>query len=480
MANRQQYPEQVFRANDIRGLARQELTNEFAFALGRAFTQRVIENGEHEIMICRDARLSSPRLHSALIAGIQSRNINVTDIGIGPTPLLGFGLAQSGHLHSGIMITASHNPPDQNGFKLILSNAIFYGDELKSLYKDLEYPGLSQKPSGNLQTNSKDLEKDYLSAIKNDISDLSGLKVVVDGANGAAGPLSISTLKILGADVIEQFCTFDGSFPNRSPDTSKSENMRLLQERVLAEKADAGIGFDGDGDRMVAVTEKGRLLNVDEMVGIFASSALRKHPGSNIVYDIKCSTDVEKNIRAKGGNPIMYRSGRSFIQTKMLETSAVFAGEYSAHYFFQDRWYGTDDGIYAACRLLQLCKEYQQSLEEICRSFSGFVQGSGKVTPDEIYLQVPEQDKFNIVEKLLQQTDVNIDSEKPNVIHIDGLRLEYAQGWALVRASNTSAALTLRFEAKSEQFMTKLKRKIIEMLQHISPETDTDGIRDVT
>jgi len=231
---------------------------------------------------------------------------------------------------------------------------------------------------------------------------------------------------------------------------------------------------------MVAVTQKGRLLNADEVICIFAQSALKNSPGSNIVYDIKCSTDVGQSIQEMGGTPVMQRSGRSFIQAKMLEKKAAFAGEYSAHYFFQDRWCGTDDGIYAACRLLQLCNESGKSLEEICDSFSGFGQGSGKVASGEIYLGAPEDSKFAIIEQLLQKDDVGIDGEKPNIIRIDGLRLEYAQGWALVRASNTSAALTLRFEAKNNVFMASLTKKVAEMLKSVSTEIDTDGIHHVT
>lgn len=480
MTNKQSFPEQVFRANDIRGLADTQLTNEFAFALGRAFAKRVAANGEHRVMICRDARLSGPRLHDALASGIASAGIEITDIGIGPTPLLGFGLARSEHINSGIMITASHNPPDQNGFKMVLSGAIFYGDDLKALHKDLEHPDFPVDLSGTPSLCAKNLQNDYVAEVKHTLPDLSGLRVVVDAANGAAGPLAVTTLKALGADVIEQFCELDGRFPNRSPDTSKAENLRLLQVRVLSEGADIGIGFDGDGDRMVAVTEAGRLLNSDEVIGIFASSALKNCPGSSIVYDIKCSSDIEKNIRSLGGVPVMHRSGRSFIQAKMLETKAAFAGEYSAHYFFQDRWFGTDDGLYAACRLMQLCKERHMSLEEICRSLSGFDQGSGKVASGEIYLDVSEDIKFTIIEQLVQKDPIDIDAESPEIIRIDGIRLEYSQGWALIRASNTSAALTLRFEAESEAFMAKLERTITEMLNSVSSEIDTDGIHHVS
>ena len=464
------FPQKVFRANDIRGLAQEELTDDFAFALGRTFAKRVRKNGESQVMLCRDARLSSPGLFQYLSAGLESEQIEVFDLGIGPTPLLGFGLAQSETIQSGIMITASHNPANQNGFKMVLSGSIFFGEALKSLYGEMEKP---DSIDHSINPKSLDLHGEYIAAIQSDIGSLSGLKVVLDGANGAAGPLALGTLNAMGATVVDQFCEFDGAFPNRSPDTSKAENLLPLIERVLSENADLGIGFDGDGDRMVAVTDTGRLLNADEVIRLFAKSALNHCPGSHIVFDVKCSTDVAKNIQAMGGVAVMHKSGRSFIQAKMLETNAAFAGEYSAHYFFQDRWYGTDDGIYAACRLLQLCRENKQSLEQICGPVSG------KVASGEIYLKVPEERKFRIIEQLSRQKDWHIEGSAPNIIEIDGLRLEYSQGWALIRASNTSAALTLRFEAESEQFMSGLTEKIADALKRVSPGTDTDGIHHV-
>lgn len=483
------YPEQIFRANDIRGIADKELTDDFVFALGVSFARRVLANGESQVMICCDARISSPRLHKTLIAALQSQNIEIIDLGIGPTPLLGFGLAQpdytgSDETLSGIMITASHNPPDQNGFKIVLSGHIFFGDNLKLLLDDMNQETVQQARQGNKSINTAlykqiDLQEQYIQAVKDDIGDLSGVKVIIDGANGAAGPLAVKTLTALGVEVIEQFCELDGRFPNRSPDTSNPKNLKPLSDRVIAEKADIGIGFDGDGDRMVAVTETGRLINADEMILIFARSALENSPSSNIVYDVKCSTDVEKHIRELGGTPIMHRSGRSFIQEKMLSSNAVFAGEFSAHYFFQDRWCGTDDGIYAACRLLKLCKDANGSLEEICGSFPCFGQGSGKVASDEIYLNVPDSRKFEIINELAHQSNFEINGQQPKVVRIDGLRLEYSQGWALVRASNTSANLTLRFEADSEDFMVHLTKKIAEVLRRISNEIDTDGIHHV-
>lgn len=466
------YSEQVFRANDIRGLAEQELTNDFAYALGAAFAKRVLLQGESNIMICRDARLSSPRLQHSLSEGLQSQNLGVIDLGIGPTPLLGYAVAHSSNeIHSGIMITASHNPADQNGFKIILAGRGFYGDQLKSLYADMHAAAPNSRSYSAPQTLS--IDSQYIASLKDDIGDLSGLKVVVDGANGAAGPLAIKALASLGAEVIAQFCDFDGMFPNRSPDTSKPENLKLLQERVLAEGADVGIGFDGDGDRVIAVTQHGRILNADELIGLFSKSTLQSMPGSSVVYDIKCSTSVEQRIREMGGNPVICRSGRSFIQSKMIETNASFAGEFSAHYFFNDRWYGTDDGIYAACRLLQLCRDSNASLEQLCGPVSG------KVATGEIYLPVPEQSKFEIVNQLRRQHRFSIGGENPNIIAIDGLRLEYQEGWALVRASNTAAALTLRFEADSRDFMLSLTEKLTEMLSSISPKIDTDGIHHV-
>ncbi len=462
----QVFPKQVFRGNDIRGDAETELTPEFAAALGSAFAARVIALGEHSVLVCRDARHSSPALHDALVSGLASGGLSIKDLGIGPTPLLGFALATSDIIHSGIMITASHNPKHQNGFKCMLGGKPLYGDELASIHAEMRrqnFPAVSPVPV--------DLVPGYLDALKEDIPSLAGIKVVIDGANGAAGPLAVRALKHLDADVITQFCQPDGDFPNRSPDTSKVENLHDLCERVVSEGADVGIGMDGDGDRMVAVTHQGRLLNADDLILAFSRQLLQSSPGASIVFDVKCSSNVAGEIERLGGNPIMERAGRSFIQTRLMTSGAAMGAEFSAHYFFADRWYGTDDGIYAACRLLAICKHSGQTLEQLCPPVSG------KVATGEIYLPVADEIKFELVDDLLKQEAFDINGESPEIITTDGLRLEYARGWALVRASNTSAALTLRFEAFSDAFLAELKHKICQMLDALPTQIDTHSVQ---
>lgn len=462
----QAFSKQVFRGNDIRGDAEGELTDQFASALGAAFGSRVKALGENRVIICRDARHSSPRLHAALVSGLASQGLEIQDLGIGPTPLLGFALATSDSAHSGIMITASHNPKHQNGFKCVLGGKPLYGDNLALLQQDMmpnTYPQAT--------TTALDRIPDYLDKLKTDIPSLAGIKVVIDGANGAAGPLADQALRYLGAEVITQFCQPDGDFPNRSPDTSRPENLRELCQRVLDEGADVGIGMDGDGDRMVAVTNQGRLLDADDLIQLFSLEILKSIPGANIVYDVKCSTRIADEIRRLGGVPMMERAGRSFIQTRLMGSGAAMGAEYSAHYFFTDRWYGTDDGIYAACRLLEICKQTGESLEQLCPPVSG------KVATGEIYLPIAEDEKFSMVDELLKQDAFDIDGESPEIITTDGLRLEYTQGWALVRASNTSAALTLRFEALSDAFMAELKARICQLLDELPTNIDTKTVQ---
>ncbi|MFX4227312.1 MAG: phosphomannomutase/phosphoglucomutase [Porticoccaceae bacterium] len=462
----QEFAKQVFRGNDIRGDAETELTNQFAAAFGSAFARRVLALGEHTLMICRDARHSSPRLHSALVSALASKGLEVQDLGIGPTPLLGFALATSEAVHSGIMITASHNPKHQNGLKCVLGGKPLYGDDLAAIREEMQlekHPAAAAVPVHFIPG--------YLDALKADIPSLSGLKIVIDGANGAAGPLAIQALEYLGAEVIPQFCHPDGDFPNRSPDTSNPENLTELCQRVLKEGANAGIGLDGDGDRMVAVTEQGRLLDADDLICLFSRQLLATKPGAGIVFDVKCSSKIAEDITNLGGKPMMERAGRSFIQTRLMETGAAMGAEYSAHYFFADRWFGTDDGIYAACRLLEICKQSGQSLEQLCPPVSG------KVATGEIYLPVAEDKKFGIVDELLKREAFDIKDESPEIITTDGLRLEYIQGWALVRASNTSAALTLRFEAFSEAFLAELKDKVCQMLDALPIDIDTDRVQ---
>ncbi len=462
----QPFSKLVFRGNDIRGDADSELTNQFASALGAAFGNRVKALGEDQVIICRDARHSSPRLHTALASGLASQGLEIQDLGIGPTPLLGFSLATSDKAQSGIMITASHNPKHQNGFKCILGGKPLYGGDLALLQQEMmsnTYPSTTTIPLDRIPN--------YLDKLQTDIPSLSGIKVVIDGANGAAGPLADQALRHLGAEVITQFCQPDGDFPNRSPDTSKPENLKELCHRLLDEGADVGIGMDGEGDCMVAVTNQRRLLDADDLILLFSSEILKTIPCANIVYDVKCSTRIADEIRRQGGVPIMERAGRSFIQTRLMRTGAAMGAEYSAHYFFADRWYGTDDGIYAACRLLEICKQSGQSLEQICPPVSG------KVATGEIYLPVAEDKKFGMVDELLKQKAFDIDGESPEIITTDGIRLEYTRGWALVRASNTSAALTLRFEALSEAFLADLKAKICQLLDSLPTYIDTKTVQ---
>ena len=480
----------LFRANDIRGIAGRDTTPQdepsssansrsnpsltplFAYHLGRALGSLLQRNQQSHVWLCRDARLSSPALHAAISEGLLATGCSIIDIGIGPTPLLCHAVATRPapyeSAHSGVMITASHNPAHHNGFKIIVNGKPFFGDDLSRLQVLIEHKDYVEGAGKHVHVNH---QPNYLHDFQQKIGHLGGSTVVLDAANGAAGPLAVAALERVGVDVIPLYCDMDGRFPNHSPDTSDPANLRSMQARLQDESATAGIALDGDGDRVVAATEHGDLLNADDLLRIYSQHLLTLSPGAGIVFDIKTSTFLREHIETLGGHPIMTRSGRSFIQTAMFEHQASLAGEFSSHFFFADEWYGTDDGIYAAARLLKICQESGTSL-------SAFLsQRPASLTTNEIYLPVPDADKFDLVNAFTTSCtyDENITNEA-NLVTIDGLRIEYPAGWALVRASNTTAAITLRFEADTEKMLESLLSLVRRKLAELSPDLDLSHI----
>lgn len=452
------------------------VTPEFAFHLGRAFASLLQKNSKSQAWVCRDARLSSTGLHKELARGLTQSGIDVLDLGIGPTPLICHAAAVKPapyeSVNSGIMITASHNPPNQNGFKILFNNEPFYGAELAGLQSIMiqeDHQGWqdSTARSGNNGTHicvnhQPEYLRDFQSHVSSLLSNDKKVKVVLDTANGSAGPLAISALEAIGAEVVPLFCDMDGSFPNHSPDTSDPANLADLANKVLETSAFCGIALDGDGDRMVAVTETGKILNADDLMRLFSGDVLAGSPNSSIVFDVKSSSHLVDFVRAKGGVPVMTRSGRSYIQTAMRENSASLAGEFSCHFFFADKWHGSDDGIYAAARLLEICQRLGKPLSEVC--------ASPEVThaTDEISIPVSEDRKFGLVHDFIANTEF----AGANLVTIDGLRIEYPAGWALVRASNTSAAITLRFEADSQAELNRLLSLVRLELNKLEPALD--------
>ena len=440
-------PLHVFRAYDIRGLAGEELTPAFAKTLGQAFANEAKAQGETAIYVGHDARISSPDLFEGICAGVLSMGLNVVDLGLVPTPLVHFAAALEGHCKSGIMVTASHNPKAYNGFKMSINQRTLKADDIQKL-KDSMFARNWQVSAENGERTVFSIHEDYIDTITADVAISSGVRVVVDAANGAMSDIAPVLLEELGCDVIPLFCQFDGDFPNHEPDPSQEKNLQSLIEHVMSNDAELGIALDGDGDRLVAVTATGKIVWPDQLLMIFAKDVVSRNPGCDVVFDIKSTRHLNSVISEYGGRPVMWKTGHSNMKAKVDETGALISGEFSGHIFFNERWFGFDDGLYAAVRLLEILSLQGQTLDEIVDELP-----TSLVTP-EIKVPVAEERKLALIDELINSGDF----ANGNKILIDGLRIEFEKGWGLVRASNTSAAITLRFEADDEPALTELKR----------------------
>ena len=446
-------PAHVFREYDIRGVADRELSSDLIRSIGEEFGAMLVEEGAKEktlrIAVGCDCRLSSPRIFQALSEGLMGAGVDVVDVGVGPTPLLYFAVHHLG-ADGGIMITGSHNAGDENGLKLMKGKASFFGDDIRRLRDRvaLPIPSTAQR-KGSLT--SIDLSKAYVDRLCEGI-DLSGsgLKVVVDAGNGSAGPLGLAALCQAGLDPDPLFCEMDGTFPNHHPDPTVVDNLAPLIARVKATHGSVGIAWDGDGDRLGAVDASGEIVWGDKLMVLFARDVLQKRPGAAILGEVKCSQTLYDDIKKHGGRAILWKTGHSNIKTKMKEEGALLAGEMSGHLFFADRYFGYDDGIYGALRLLQILAESKKTMRELLvdlpRTF---------VTP-EIRVDCPDDVKFEVVERVRERY-----RKDHEVIDVDGARILFGEGaWGLVRASNTGPVLVLRFEAKSEARRDELRAQV--------------------
>ncbi len=446
---------EVFRQYDIRGKANSQINDDFALRLGKAIGSDMVNSGQQNLLVGCDGRTSSPTLKAAFIEGALSTGCDVIDVGLIPTPLLNFALATLDTVDSGVMITASHNPAEDNGFKIYYNQQVISGAEILSLKTAMD---ARIWKSGQGERQQLDILGEYTQALVKNIAPSSKqLRVVIDCANGAAGPMAPALFEALGCEVIPLYCDIDGTFPNHPPDPSVPDNLIDLITIVKHEEADLGLAFDGDGDRLVAVTAEGRIVWADELLMIFARDVIGRYPETDIVFDVKSTRRLGSLISNYGGHPIMWKTGHSNIRRKISESGAPLGGEFSGHLFFNDRWFGFDDGLYAAARLIEIIDQREQSLDEIVAGFETCV-----ATP-ELRIAVAENQKFAIVDKLAESV-----FPEAKRITIDGLRLEYPEGWALIRASNTSAHLTLRFEADDQQALSRLqhqlKQKLIPLL----------------
>jgi len=443
---------QIFREYDIRGIADRDLTDETVRAVGRAFAETMREGGKRRIAVGRDVRLSSPRIRAAVIEGLRDQGAAVIDVGAVPTPALYFAVNHV-RADAGVMVTGSHNPIEYNGLKLSEGVRSLHGEQIQALRARAEASGVLAA-RGTVEEVSVD--EPYLADLVSKIRLQRPLKVVCDPGNGAASILGPKFLRALGCDVDAIFAEPDGRFPNHLPDPTVPELMRPLIERVQAVHADVGIGFDGDADRVGAVDERGRLLYGDQLLGLYAADVLSRRPGEPIVFEVKCSQGLVDWVKQKGGKPIMWKAGHSLIKAKMRETNAPLGGEMSGHMFFADEFYGYDDALYGAGRLLRILAA---SPGRTLGSLVDELPQSQYVSTPEIRLDCADTAKFGIVDAVREHYRSRYD-----VIDVDGVRVQFGDGWGLVRASNTQPVLVVRFEARSQERLQAIARDIYEVL----------------
>ena len=432
----------IFRAYDIRGIVDQALDEPTVYHIGRAFAAEAKQQNIHTAAVAADGRLSSPRLKEILIKGLQEGGIDVTDIGFVPTPLLYFAV-QHTDSQTGIMITGSHNPSNYNGFKMMLAGNTLAAEEIQILKHRMLQQDYS---TGNGSLSLHDIRPQYRKRVTDDIVLKKPLKVVVDCGNGIPGEIAPLLLEQLGCEVIPLYCEVDGNFPNHHPDPGKYNNLIDCIAAVKEHSADLGVAFDGDGDRIGVVTSSGQFIYPDRIMMLFAEDILQRNPGSEIIYDVKCSRILANVIQQAGGKGTLWKTGHSLIKRKMKASGALFAGEMSGHLFFKERWFGFDDGLYSAARLLEILSMSQLSLDELMSKYPEDIS-----TP-EINIDVCDNKKFSVVKALQEQEYPN-----GNVTLIDGIRVDYSDGWGLIRASNTTPVLVLRFEAENQEALKRIK-----------------------
>jgi phosphomannomutase/phosphoglucomutase len=448
----------IFKAYDVRGIVDRTLTEDAARAIGAAFGSEASASGVKEVAVGRDGRLSGPRLAAALIEGIRSTGTAVVDIGMVATPMLYFATFELG-TRTGIEITGSHNPPEYNGMKMTLAGDPLYGDGLQKLRQRIERQDFVRVAQPGALRQS-DIADRYVERIKGDAKLARPMKIAIDCGNGVAGAIAPRLYRALGCQVIELFCEVDGTFPNHHPDPAHPENLQDLIRCLRETDAEIGLAFDGDGDRLGVVTKRGSIIFPDRQMMLFARGVLKQRPGAEIIFDVKCSRHLAAQIRAFGGKPTMWRTGHSLIKAKLKETGAPLAGEMSGHIFFNDRWYGFDDALYAGSRLLELLSAVKDPSAEL----EGLPNATS--TP-ELHLKTAEGENFSLVERLKSEAKFSAARE---VITIDGVRVEYADGFGLARPSNTTPVVVLRFEADSPQALSRIQEDFRAALLAVKPD----------
>ncbi len=450
----------IFKAYDIRGVVPSGIDENLAFALGKAFGMAARAEGERVVAVGRDGRLSGPGLASALMRGLAAVGVDVLDVGMVTTPMLYF--AANTLARSGIQITGSHNPKDYNGFKMVLAGRAIYGEEIQALRRTIEAEDwtVPQEPHKAGQITAVDVEQAYLERIVGGITLARPMKIVIDSGNGVAGASAPAIFRALGCEVTELFSEVDGNFPNHHPDPSKPENLHDLIKALQSSDAELGLAFDGDGDRLGIVTKDGQNIYPDRQMMLFARDVLSRVPGGTILFDVKCSQRLAPDIAAAGGVPLMFKTGHSLIKAKMKEVDSPLGGEMSGHIFFKERWYGFDDGTYAGARLLEILSRSPDAgtvLNALPTSFS---------TPE---LNVPceEGEPHTVVDALTKAARFAAPAKMST---IDGVRVDWPDGFGLIRASNTTPVLVLRFEGHTPEALARIQADMLALLRSVKPD----------
>ena len=441
----------IFKAYDIRGVIGKTLDADTARLIGRAFGSEVRAQGGDAVVVARDGRLSGPELVAALSDGLRSAGVDVVNVGMVPTPVGYFAANVPLQLAGGerrvdscIVVTGSHNPPDYNGFKMVLRGAAIYGEQILALHQRIVDDNFA---SGNGSYADYDIADAYLERIASDIKLARPLKIVVDSGNGVAGGLAPKLCRKLGCELVELFTEIDGNFPNHHPDPAHPENLQDVIKALKETDAEIGFAFDGDGDRLGVVTKDGQIIYPDRQLMLFAEEVLSRNKGAQIIYDVKCTRNLAKWVKDKGGEPLMWKTGHSLVKAKLRETGAPLAGEMSGHVFFKDRWYGFDDGLYTGARLLEILARVSDPsalLNSLPNSHS---------TP-ELQLKLEEGENFELIARLQKSAQF---TGADDVVKIDGLRVEYPDGFGLARSSNTTPVVVMRFEADNDAALARIQ-----------------------
>ena len=446
---------EIFKAYDIRGIVGKTIDEPTVYAIGQSIGSEARARGVGALVIARDGRLSGPVLSAALAGGVRAAGCDVIDVGMVPTPVLYFA-AEHLKTGSGVMVTGSHNPPDYNGLKIVVGGETLSGEAIQALRRRIERGDYA---SGSGTQRAVDIVPDYIDRIVGDVDLKRPLKLVVDCGNGVAGAVAPRLFRALGCEVEALYCEVDGHFPNHHPDPSQPENLVDLVRAVKASGADLGLAFDGDGDRLGVVDSRGEVIWPDRQMMLYAADVLSRHPGAEIIFDVKCSRHLAREIEAHGGRALMWRTGHSLIKTKMKESGALLAGEMSGHIFFKERWYGFDDALYTAARLLEILAKRSEPTADV------FAALPNAVSTPELRVELAEGEQFAFMERFLTQAAFP-DAE---ITTIDGLRADYDDGWGLVRASNTTPSLILRFEANSDTALKRIMTRFREVMLGVNP-----------